>query len=324
MSITRRHLVLVLGAGLFGVSRSSFAQRQKIVRLGFLSSAGKRPFEAFTSGLRDLGYVEGKNVLIEWRFADGKSGELPRLAKELVELPANVIITHGTPAARAAQQATKSIPIVMLAVGDPVRSGLVASLSKPGGNLTGFSNVTSDTTFKRLELLHLVTPSASRLAVIWNPGNPNHEASVRKLQDTGKRTGVAISAFAVGTLGEIDRAFEAIARERASGVLLLADVFYAPHATHVGQLALKYRLPLIAHTIAIAEAGALMSYAADERAQHRGAAHYVDRILKGATPASLPVEQVSTFELVLNLKTADALGMTLPQELLLRADRLIK
>ena len=327
---TRRDLLFALGASALAAPLASFAQRQpaKVPRIGFLGTASASAYasrvEVLRAGLRDLGYVEGKNIAIEYRWAEGKYERLPGLAAELVQLKVDVIVAAATPAVQAARQATTTIPIVMVATVDPVGAGLVASLSRPGGNITGLSNLGVDLSSKYLELLRVALPKLSRVAVLVNPGNPNHPAFLKNIQATAKTTGVNVSPLQASTASQIEAALGAMTRERAGALIVLPDSLFLTQVRRIAELAAKNRLPTMFGTWEGPEAGGLMSYAQNPAEQFRRAATFVDKILKGAKPADLPVEQPTKFELVINLKTAKAIGLTISQDLLFRADRVIE
>jgi putative ABC transport system substrate-binding protein len=273
----------------------------------------------------ERGYVEGKNLIIEWRFADGEYERLPALAAELVRLKVDVIVASTSPAIRAAQKATTTIPIVFPTTGDPVGSGFVASLARPGGNITGLSNVNLDISAKLLELLMTMVPRLSRVAVLGNPGSSTYAAILKSIQAAAlKIVGVRVFSVEARTREEIERGFVLMTQERADGVIVAADPFLILQARQIALLAVQHRLPSITQPPVYAEAGGLMSYGQSIADSHRYAAAYVDKILKGAKPADLPVEQATKFMLVVNMKTAKALGLTIPPSLLLRADRVIE
>ena len=302
----------------------------KIPRIGYLSpSSASGGFlardEAFRQGLRDLGYVEGRNIVIEYRFAEGKFDRLPELAAELVRLEVDVIVAVVTQASLAARHATTTIPIVMLAVSDPLGSGLIASLARPGGNITGTSSMTAEVVGKSLELLKETVPEVSRVAVLWNPDNTIFQAQMlREAQLAAGRLGVELRTFGARGPDELDGAFAAITSERAGALLVLADPVLFIHHRRIVDFADKSRLPAMYGVKEYAAAGGLMTYAANMTDQFRRAAAHVDKILKGARPADLPVEQPTRFELVINLKAAKALGFTFPLPLLGRADEVIE
>ena len=328
---TRRQVVIALGAGALAAPFASFAQQlPKFWRIGFLvarsrpASIDSDTLGAFTRGMLELGYIEGKNIAIEWRFADGKYERLPGLAADLVKLKVDLIVAATTPPTQAAQQATKIIPIVMVSVGDPVGSGLVASLARPDGNTTGVTNFGGDTSKKQLDLLVATLPKLSRVAVLINPDNQSQEAIYKSVEAASQVTGVRIFPVGARTPGEIDSAFSVMARERAQAVLVFAEAVFFERRGQIVDLAAKARLPAIYAQSQHAEAGGLMSYGTDLADVYRRAAYYVDKILKGAKPSDLPVERPTKFVFVVNLKTARALGITFPQSILLRADRVIE
>jgi len=268
--------------------------------------------------------VEGQNFAIEERWAEGRAERLPDLAADLVRLKVDVIVTGSTPGARAAKQATTKIPIIAVVVGDPVGTGLVASLARPGGNLTGLSDITVDLSAKRLELLKEVAPTASRVAVLWNPTHPTNPLQLRETQVAAQALGLTLQPVVVGSSDELERAFAAMMRERASALLVLAETLTLLHRRRLADLAAKNRLPAMYPFREQAEAGGLMSYGPSIPDMYRRAAVYVDKILKGAKPADLPVEQPTRFELVINLKTAKALRLTIPPSVLIRAEEVIR
>ena len=328
--ISRRSFLTTLRLGLLAAPLAAEAQPAgKVFRIGILanlrpseSEAGGRLWPAFIQGLRDLGYVEGQNITIEWQVSEGKYERLPDLATELVRRKVDVIVVPADQNALAARQATRTIPIVM--IGDPVGSGLAASLARPGGNITGLSNVAgSEMAGKWLELLKAAVPQVSRVAILWNPGNPQHAPWLREAGIVARSQKVQVHALEARGPDDFGRAFTAIAKERAGAVLILRDGMFSLHQTRIADLVTKSRLPTLGSRDLV-NAGGLMSYQADGSEQWRRAAAYVDKILKGAKPADLPVEQPIKFELVINLKTAKALGLTIPQSLLVRADEVIQ
>jgi putative ABC transport system substrate-binding protein len=324
----RRRLVITLLAGGISVPLVSFAQPQRpnVARVGLLesssSSADQR--EALIAGLRELGLVEGKNIIIEYRWADGNYERLPALAAELVRMKVDVILAGGTPAVQAAKQATTSIPIVMLRVGDPVGSGFVASLARPGRNITGLSNILGDVASKYVELLHAAVPDLSRVTVLLNPSNPIHRDYFNRVETTAKINRVTALPVEASTASEIDAAFGTLKQKRGEAVIVLADPFFSSQASRIAKLAVQHKLPTMFWTRGPVEAGGLMSYGQRNVEHYYRAATYVDRILKGAKPGDLPVEQATKFELVINLKTAKAIELVIPQQLLLQADRVIE
>ncbi len=325
-----RGMLVTLALGLLAAAPTAADAQQpaKVPRIGFLqasSSSVTRHFaDAFRQGLRELAYVEGQNFVIEERWAEGRAERLPDLAADLVRLKVDVIVTGSTPGARAAKQATTKIPIIAVVVGDPVRTGLVASLARPGGNLTGLSDITVDMSAKRLELLKEVAPTASRVAVLWNPTHPTNPLQLRETQIAAQALGLTLQPVEVRSSDELDRAFAAMVRERASALLVLAETLTLLHRRRVAELSARNRLPAMYPFREQAEAGGLMSYGPSIPAMYRRAAAYVDKILKGTKPADLPVEQPMRFEFVINMKTAKALGITFPPSIMVRADRVIQ
>jgi len=330
--ITRRVFIGTLTGGLLAAPLAAEAQQAgKVPRVGYLSPLSgsdpqiQRGLDVFRQALRELGWVEGQNIAIEYRWAEGKYERLPDLATELVRLKVDVIVTvGGVPPAQAAQRATKAIPIVASGTADPVAAGLVASLAWPGGNITGPAIISDELVAKELELLREVVPKVSRVAVLWNPANPGNALQLRAAEAAGRILGMRLQPLEARGPGEIDRAFAAMARERAGALLVLLDSMLLDQRERIADLAAKNRLPAVYGLRRHAEAGGLMAYGANLRDLLRHSAIYVDKILKGAKPADLPVEQPTKFELVINLKTAKALGLTIPQSLLQRADELIQ
>jgi putative ABC transport system substrate-binding protein len=330
---TRRKIIVALGAGALVTPFVSFAQQQgKIWRIGYLD-ARRRPAAietdyadsgAFPLGMRELGYVEGKNMIIEWRFADGKTERLPELAVDLVQSKVDVIVTAGTPATGAAQKATTTIPIVMATVVDPVGSGFIKSLPHPGGNITGLANLTPETTVKHLDLLRSLVPKLSRVAVLLNPANLSHATILKNAQVAAQEIGIKILPIEAQTPREIENAFAMISRQAAQAVIVARDAIFNQQRVEIAEQALKYRMPSVFSFRQHAEAGGLMSYGQSRADSFRRAAVYVDKILKGTKPSELPVEQPTIFELVVNMKTAKALGIKIPNSILVRADRVIE
>jgi ABC-type uncharacterized transport system substrate-binding protein len=304
-------------------------QVAKVPRVGMLlpvsPAVAAHSTEAFRQGLRERGYVEGQNIAIECRFADGRIEPLSDLAVELVRLKMDVIVTWGTPAARAAKQATGMIPIVMAAANDPVGNGLVASLARPGGHITGATAGSPELSGKTLELLKEVAPKIPRLAVLWNPDNPALVAMLNAVKAAGRALSVQVQGLAVRDPEEFDSAFAAITRERAGALLVLHEPhLFLTHRDRILDFAVRTRLPVMYERREYVDAGGLMSYGVSFRENFRRAAAFVDKILKGAKPADLPVEQPMKFELVINLKTAKRIGLTIPPNLLARADKVIR
>jgi putative ABC transport system substrate-binding protein len=327
----RRRLLVTLGAGAlaFAAAPGSFGQQQgKVWRIGYLSpntvSVNSQYTAAFLKGMRELGYVEGKNLVIEWRSADGKLERLPDLATELVQLKVDVIIAVASPAIGAAQKATGTIPIVMAITGDPVGSGFVKSLARPGGNITGLSNMGGDTGPKLFDVLLSVVPKLSRLGVLVSPTSTTYRAISESVQAAAQKAGVKTLVAEASSAQEIDTAFSMMVREKADAVIVGNSSFFGQQQQQIAELALKYRIPSMFAIRSSVEAGGLISYGQNIADDFRRSATYVDKILKGAKPGDLPVEQPVTLELVVNLKTAKALGLTIPQSLLLRADEVIQ
>ena len=323
-------LSLVVAVSILAVPLAADAQPAgKVHRIGYLGGASSTiaaPFiEAFREGLREFGWVEGKNIVIDYRFAEGRFDRLPDLAAELVRLKVEVIVAVATPPAVAAKKATGRIPIVMTSAGDPVGLGLVASLGRPGGNVTGLSfSVGVETIGKGLELLKETVPKVRRVAVLSNPANPAHALAIRDLKVAARSLGVDLQLLEAREPDEFDGAFAAMAKERVEALFVVPDSMSLLHRARLADLAVKHQLPSMHGFREYVEAGGLMSYGASAVANFRRAAFFVDKILKGAKPADLPVEQPTKFELVINLKTARALGLTIPQSLLLRADQVIE
>ncbi len=322
----RAALAAALALGLLAAPLAAPAQQPpgKTARIGLLGDVPSFLDEAFRQGLRELGYVQGQNITIEYRSADWKYERLPGLAAELVRLKVDVIVAASPPATEAAKQATSTIPIVFTVSGDPVAEGFVASLARPGGNLTGLATISPELVGKQLEMLKEVAPKVSRVAVLQNPNQQGHLRAVRQAEDAARALGVQLQVLKARTPSEIEAAFAAMSSQRAGGVLVLRDAVFRAHRAQIVALAAKSRLPAVYGLREEAEAGGLMAYGASVPQMFRRAATYVDKILKGAKPADLPVEQPTKFELVINLKTAKALGLTIPPSLLGQADQVIQ
>jgi putative ABC transport system substrate-binding protein len=304
------------------------AQPDKAFRVAFLtaysSNADAPLFDSFRQGMRELGYEQGRSIEYQMRWADGKLERLSALAAELVALKPDVLLAASTPAVLAAQKATRTIPIVMTSVGDPVGTRLIDNLARPGGNITGNTTIIGEMAGKRLELLKELVPRLSRVAALGFPGDPIFAVQMRHAETVARSLKVDVFPVEIRAVSELDRAFEAIVKQRADGVLRLGDPLVVPGRQRTSELARKYRLPTMANRAEEVEAGLLMSYGPNRAEQFRHAATYVDKILRGAKPADLPVEQPTTFEMVINLKTAKALGITIPQSVRARADRVIE
>ena len=298
----------------------------KIARIGFLHPASppNTNADAFRQSLGELGYVEGRSVVIEFRWAESQLDRLPRLAAELVDLKVDVIVVGSTPAIKAVAQATRTIPVVMTVVADPVADGLVKSLAHPGGNITGLTLISPELSGKRIELLREAAPRLARIAVLWNPANPAHTYTLRDSEAKARTLGLQTIPVQMRHPEDLERAFAVAVRERASALFVLDDTFLFLERQRIIDLAIRNRLPTVSGISGFADAGALLTYGARQAELYRRAAIFVDRILKGAKPANLPIEQPTSFELVLNLKTAKSLGLKIPEPLLLRADRLIE
>ena len=328
--MNRRDLIVWIGAGAIAPFLSLAQQPPRVWRIGFLlprarpASNDADPVGGFLRGMRELGYVEGNNLVIEWRYADGKYERLPSLATELIKLNVDLIVAITTPSTRAVQRATKSIPIVMAAVADPVGAGLVASLARPGGNTSGIAILTGETSKKQIEVLIQTLPKLSRVAVLMNPENESMEAMYGSVHAASKSMQVRTFPARAQTPEEVERAFSLLKKDRAEALVVLADPFFLDQRGQIADLAAKARLPAIYAQPQYAEAGGLMSYGVDLVENLRRAAGYVDRIFKGAKPADLPVEQPTKFELVINMKIAKALGLVIPGPILARADRVIE
>ena len=324
---TRRNVLLALGAGALTAPLASFAQNQpKVWQIGFLGadSAATRLYDSFRQGMRDLGYIEGKTCVIRPRFAEGRYERLPGLAEELVRLKVDIIVAGTTLSVQAAKKSTTSVPIVMVGIPDPIGEGFATSLSRPGGNITGLSTIVTEASAKHVELLRAVIPNLSRIAVLINPSNPSDSLILEQISGAAFSSGVKVQAVEAGTAADVEAGFDAMTRARTEAVIVAADPFFDMQRDQIARLAVKHRLPTIHSNREATEAGGLMSYGQDPGDQYRRAATYVDKILKGAKPSDLPVEQPLVLELVINRKTAKALGLALPTELLLRADKVIQ
>ena len=307
------------------VSSTEAQQAKKVHRLGVLNLAGVTfQREAFLQGLSELGYVEGKNITIEYRSAEGKYDQLPDLAAELVRLKVDVILTQSTPAAVAAKNATTTIPIVMAGGSDPVATGLVASLARPGGNITGITIMNAETAGRRLALLKETSAKVSRVAILWNSTNPGAAVVFKQTQTAAQDLGLQLQSLDVQSANALEGAFKGATRGGANALVLLASVPVSNHLRQVADFAVRNRLASIYDRSDFVEAGGLMSYGTHLPEMFRRALIYVDKILKGAKPADLPVEQPMKFELVINLKTAKQIGLTIPQSVLYRADKVIR
>lgn len=324
--MNRRVFVIGSGVGLLASSVLAGAQQaRKVYRVGMLL-AGDRPtqVQALRQALRELSYIEGQNIVIEVRHAGGRFERLPAVAAELVRLKVDVIVAAGSEGVQAAKNATRTIPIVMTYVGDPVDRGFAASLARPGGNITGVANIGDELDAKRLELLKEVVPQITRVAVLWNPPQPAHSTQLKNLERAARSLGVELQPFAIRVQEDFDRAFAAMVGARTSAVIMLGSLLHSENLLRIAELARNAKLPAISYNLRFPELGGLMAYAGKEDDIFRRAATYVDLILKGARPGDLPIEQATKFELIINGRTARVLGLTIPPSLLLQADRLIE
>ena len=328
MSLITIGILIALGTLLTPLSWAEAQQAKKVPRIGILlagsSSSFSSQIEAFRQGLRDLSYIEGKNLVVEYRYAEGKEDRLPDLASDLVRLKVDVIVVGGGLATSAAKNATRTIPIVMGAASDPVGTGLVASLARPGGNVTGFTILSPELSGKRLELLMETVPGIPRVAVLSHSANPASGLMLRETQEAARSLGLQLQVLEVQGANDFDSAFGAAKKARAGALNVLSSAFFTAQRKQLVELAAKNQLPAIYHHEAFVEAGGLMFYGTSIVDLFRRAAYYVDKILKGAKPADLPVEQPTKFEFVINLKVAKQIGLTIPPNVLARADKVIK
>ena len=327
--MNRRTFLVTVGVNIFAAPLAAEAQQPtNVPRIGYLSgpslSTLAARIEAFRQGLRELGYVEGKNIVIEWRSAEGKFDRLPELAAELVRLKVDVIVSPGPTDTRAAKNATNTIPIVMAQDNDPVGSGFVASLARPGGNITGLASLSPEMSGKQLELLKEIVPKLSRLAIIGNSTNPGDAQALRETVLAAGSFGVYLQYLDVLDPKDIEPAFRAATKGRANGLLVLGNPILTAQRKQVVDLAVKHRLPATYTRPEYIEAGGLMYYGTSYTDLSRRAAMYVDKILKGKSPADLPVEQATKFEFIINLKAAKQFGLTIPPNVLTRADKVIE
>jgi putative tryptophan/tyrosine transport system substrate-binding protein len=321
-------VLLLIGLIVASIHLADAQQATKIPRIAYLGSASPSAIalrtEAFRQRLRELGYVEGKNIIVEFRYGEEKLDRIPNLAKELVGLNVDVIVTAGGTSTRSAREATSTIPIVMVQDNDPVGNGFVASLGRPGGNITGLASLAPEISGKRLELLKEIVPKLSRVAVLGASTNPGNAQSLTETELAGRQFGLQLKYFDVRHLKDIENGFQDAAKERTDAVLLLVSSVLNSYRTQVVELAAKNRVPAIYPFIDFVEAGGLMSYGVSFIDLHRRAANYVNKILKGSKPADLPVEQATKFELVINLKAAKQIALAIPANALARADKVIK
>jgi len=329
-TIVKKLSLLMVGTLSLSAAHITDAQQPgKVYRIGYLQAASREQqlhlVKAFNEGMQELGYVEGRNITFEYRFAEGKSGRLTDLAAELIRLKVDLIVSGGTLATRAAQKATSTIPIVMGNSGDdPVAEGFVASLARPGGNITGLTSIATELSGKRLELIKETVPKVSRVAVLLNPGNPRSGPSLKQIEAASRVLGITLQSVAVRSPNDFESAFEAAAKGRADALIEIQDALFNSHRKMIVDLAAKNRLPAIYDRIEFVQAGGVMSYGTNISDLYRRAAIYVDKILKGAKPADLPVEQPVKFDLVINLKAAEQIRLTIPRSVLYQADKVIK
>jgi putative ABC transport system substrate-binding protein len=327
--VHRRAFLSTMAGSLLAAPLASEAQRgAKVWRIGVLETtsvgANATNLAAFRQALSELGYAEGRNIVFEYRFAEGAPERFKDLAAELVRLKVDLILTRGTPAVLAAMAATQTIPVVMAASGDPVLSGVVPNLAKPGGNVTGLSAIIVEVSGKRLELLRQVAPALHRLGVLLNMGNPNNALQWSETERVARSVGVQLQQLDVRKPGDLVPAFEAATKRRTDGLFVVTDAITQAHLGTIVQLAARHRLPAMYSAREFAEGGGLISYGVNYADLYRRSARFVDKIFKGANPGDLPVEQPTKFELLINLKTAKTLGLTIPQSLLQRADEVIQ
>jgi putative ABC transport system substrate-binding protein len=324
---TRRKLVVAIGAGALVAPFGCLAQLVKVQRIGFLgfapASAWASQIEALQAGLRDLGYVEGRNIVIEFRWA-ARVDQMPELAAELVRMNVDVIFAPASTQVEPARQATRTIPIVFAQHADPVGTGHVATLARPGGNITGVSMVLTELAAKGLELLREVVPHATRIGVLWNPTTPSHPFVLKALEAIGQKMGIQLLMLPTQSVEDFEPVFATMTRERVGAFLVPSSPLTNSQPAALAELALQHRLPGMFGNKAIVVAGGLMSYGADFNYMYRRAAIYVDKILKGAKPGDLPVEQASNYYLVINRRTAKSIGITIPHSVLVRADEVIQ
>jgi putative ABC transport system substrate-binding protein len=323
--VKRRHVLRLLGGAAAALPPAVQAQQTgKIWRMGFIAHGHERFYDALFKGLQELGYVEGQNLIVERRYAEGRAERFPEFAAEMVRLNVDVIVVVTTPAALAVKKATTTIPIVHPNAIDPLNTGLVASLAHPGGNLTGGAQLTAEASAKRLEALKKVVPGLSRGAVLWNPGNPALPFAWKETQAAAGKLGITLQSHEVQGPKDFAAAFTAIAQERPDALLVLQDAVTLQQRKEIVNFAIQKRLPGMFQSKGWAEAGGLMSYGEDLPYMYWRAAYFIDKIFKGTKPADLPVEQATKFELVLNLKTARAIGLTMPDPFLALADEVIE
>jgi putative ABC transport system substrate-binding protein len=323
--VRRRDFIKVITASAAIWPLAAHAQKPvKTPLIGVLWPNPPSQFEPIRQGLKDLGDIEGKNIRFEFRWAEGALDKLPEMALDLVHIPVDLIVTLSPPATVAAQRATRTIPIVFVAMGDPVASGVVASLARPGANLTGTTRMIVEMSAKHVEMLKEVYPALSNLAVLWNPNNSSHLPALRAAESSARALSLQILSLEVRTVADLDNAFAATLQKRADGILFIADPIFFIQLKRMAEFATENRLPAITNFVEFPKFGGLMGYAPSLPDEYRHAAKHIDQILKGAKPGDLPVEQPTKFQLVINLKTAKTIGVTVPPRMLTRADEVIE
>jgi len=315
-------LCAILGAFCFSVQAQ---QPKKVARIGYVVSTVADQNDAFRQALRDLGYIEGENIQFEYRYIEGQQDKVPNLVAELMEVKIDVLVVSTLSSLRAAKRATKTIPVVMVTTNDPVATGIVDSLARPGGNITGVTRLTRDLSGKRLELLKEVAPKLSRVGVLWDANGPGPTIAFKEYEAAAHLLKIKLQSLEIRGLDlDFERAFQAGTKERAGAIIPIRSGVLTSNMRQIANLAIKNRLPSMNESADFVEAGGLISYSANETESYRRAAVYVDKILKGAKPADLPIEQPTKFEFVINLKTAKQIGLTIPPNVLARADRVIR
>jgi putative tryptophan/tyrosine transport system substrate-binding protein len=323
--VRRRDFLKAIAGSAAVIPPAAHAQKPaKVPVIGVLWPNPPSQFEPIRQGLKDLGYVDGKNIRFEFRWAEGALDKLPEMALELVKIPADLIITLAPPATLAAQRATRTIPIVFVAMGDPLASGVVTSLARPGANLTGTTRMISEMSAKHVEMLKEIYPALSNLAVLWNPNNSSHPPALKAAEASARSMSLKFRPIEVRSIAELDDVFATITRERPDGMLFIADPIFFIQLRRMADFVTTNRLPAIANFVEFPKLGGLMGYAPSLPDEYRHAASHIDKILKGANPGDLPIEQPTRFQLVINLKTAKMLGITVPPTLLTRADEVIE
>jgi putative ABC transport system substrate-binding protein len=328
--ISRREILAGLTLSVVAVPLAAYSQQSQVrlARIGFLGAVSAPQYtpriEAFRTGLRQLGYSEGRNIVIDFRWADSNYKKLDELAAELVKLRVDVIVTHGTPGTLAAQRATTAIPIVMTVSGDAVATGIVATMARPGGNVTGSTFFSPDLTAKRLEMMKEAIPRIKRVGVLTNPGNRLREPALKAAAIVAKALNLTIQSMDAGTLEDIEAGFAAAMKNHIEAVVLADDGFFVANGKAIADIAIKHRVPTIGSDPEFVDAGGLMYYGVNQLDMWRRAAAFVDKIIKGASPAELPIEQATTFEMAINLNAAQTIGVPIPKAVMLRADRIIE